>query len=267
MFGQLPGETPYDLRFQLAGFPVRISWTFWLMAVVLGYELVRSIDMAFVNSPLGSPGVPVLLLIWAGCIMLSILIHELGHTLAFRWYGVQSHVLLYHFGGLAIPSGYQSGGRSSGYLAPTASLLISAAGPLAQIGSAALLVVVVAAMGYRVEVLSWLPGPLAGWTSSLGGRPLGNAVSFAMVNFYVLPSIFWGLLNLLPVLPLDGGRIAEALLAMLGYGRQIAYQLSLVTAALVAIYAFQSGQMFLAVFFVWMGIDAYQAMQGGGRWS
>ncbi len=267
MFGQLPGETPYDLRFRFAGFPIRISWTFWLMSIVLGYELVRSVDLLFINGASGSPGVAALLLIWAACIMVSILIHELGHTIAFRWYGIESHVLLYHFGGLAIPSGFRVGGRRSGNLDPAANLIISAAGPAAQIGSAVLLVLVAAAMGYRVDALRWLPGPLANWTASLGGRPLDSAMSFALVNFYVLPSIFWGLLNLLPVLPLDGGRIAEAVLAMLGHGKHIAYQLSLVTAVVIALYAFQSGQMFLAIFFVWMGIDAYQALQSGGRWS
>lgn len=267
MFGQLPGETPYDLRFQIAGFPVRISWTFWLMSVVLGYELVRGVDMVFVNRQVGSPGVAVLLLVWAACIMVSILIHELGHTLAFRWYGIQSHVLLYHFGGLAIPSGYSIGGRRSGHLDSRANLIISLAGPVAQIGSALLLVVVVTAVGYRVDALQWLPGPFGGWTRQLGGKPLDSAMSFALVNFYVLPSIFWGFLNLLPVLPLDGGRIAEALLAMLGYGKELAYQLSIVTAAVVALYAFQSGQTFMAIFFVWMAIDAYQALQSGPRWS
>lgn len=263
MFMQQPGESPYDLRFNFAGFYTRISWTFWLMAVVLGYELARGVDDRFVGA---SPGVLPLLAIWALCILVSIMIHELGHTIAFRIFGIESSILLYHFGGLAIPSGARMGGRSLGRLTSKEDLIIAAAGPAFQIGSAILLVVLVAAFGYRVDALAWLPGPLAELAGGLQGKRIDTATTFALVNFYVLPSFFWGVLNLLPVLPLDGGRIAQSLIMMNRGDLNHARYLSVIVSVFVALYAFQSGQMFIGIFFIWMGIDNYQAINPGSNW-
>ena len=77
MLLQAPDESPYDIRFDLFGFSTRISWTFWLTAAVLGYSLCQFTDMSFAPN---SPGAFALLFIWAGCMGLSILIHELGHA-------------------------------------------------------------------------------------------------------------------------------------------------------------------------------------------
>ena len=99
---QAPRETEYDLNFHFLGFAVRISWTFWLGALFIGFHLVQSMDNVF--GPL-SPGRAALFLLWTGCVFVSILIHELGHALAFRQFGIHSSIVLYHFGGLAIPTG------------------------------------------------------------------------------------------------------------------------------------------------------------------
>ncbi len=50
-----------------------------------------------------NPGQGILLLMWIAAVFVSILIHELGHALAMRRYGISSYIVLYHFGGLAIP--------------------------------------------------------------------------------------------------------------------------------------------------------------------
>jgi hypothetical protein len=63
---QVPPPTRYDLRFNLAGFPVRVHPLFWLIAVLLGY----------------SSGDPLQILIWVVVVFVSILIHEMGQ----RWY-------------------------------------------------------------------------------------------------------------------------------------------------------------------------------------
>lgn len=63
MFG-VP-ETPYDLRFQLLGMPVRVHPLFWLVAAMLGWR---------------NENIP-LVLIWVGCVFVSILVHEYGHGL------------------------------------------------------------------------------------------------------------------------------------------------------------------------------------------
>ncbi len=267
MLFQQPAESSYDLRFSMFGFPTRIAWTFWLVAALLGYDLARFVDsIADRQFAAGSPGTLPLLLIWAGCIAVSILIHELGHTLAFRRFGVDSSILLYHFGGLAIPLGARHPGRSAGRMSHGEELIVAAAGPAFQIGSAALLCVLVWAAGYRVTAFMFMPGPLAGIGERFGDLEFEHAATFALVNFYVLPSILWGLLNLVPVLPLDGGRIAQSFILIGGGDPLQAKWLGVITAAVIALYSFQVGQLFLGIFFIWMGIDNYQSIQSGTRW-
>lgn len=265
MLFQQPAESPYDLRFECFGFPTRIAWSFWLIAVVLGYDQSRWLDQQF---GVASPGSIPLLMIWGGCILMSILIHELGHALAFRRFGIESSILLYHFGGLAIPSSLRRGGRGIGFagrLTPSQELIIALAGPALQIGVAIIVCVLVRQLGYRVEMMGFLPGPLGQLSGESEGEPFESAALFAGVNFFVLPSIMWGLMNLVPVLPLDGGKIAQSAIAIFGGNAQQAYWLSVIAAAIIALYAFNTGQTFLGIFFIWIAIDNYQATQMG-RW-
>ena len=204
MLLQEPGHSPYDLRFQLLGFPVRIAWTFWLADVVFGYGLVQSLDQVLGAASLG---VMPLLLLWTVCLFVSILIHELGHALAFRQNGIQASIVLYHFGGLAIPTSSFSPDGGFVRLAPQQNIWISLAGPLAQIGSAAVVVAAVKAAGYRLTVFRWMPGPFYKIPGLLEGAEIDSAGLFALVTFYIFPSVLWAILNLVPVWPLDGGHI------------------------------------------------------------
>jgi hypothetical protein len=70
----------------------------------------------------------------------------LGHALAYRFFGQGSQIVIYHFGGLAIPDTW--GRRAS--LRPIQRLVISAAGPLAQLALAAVIVAGLRAAGYAV---------------------------------------------------------------------------------------------------------------------
>ena len=83
MFSE-PPRTPYDLNFHLFGIPVRICPWFWVAAVLLGSR---------------SPG-PVSLLIWVAAMLVSILVHELGHAAVLRRFGFPTWITLYGFGGL-----------------------------------------------------------------------------------------------------------------------------------------------------------------------
>ena len=94
-----PPRTAYDLHFRLLGIPVRITPFFWVASVLLGWNLAQG----FSAQSQGELSVGVALIIWTLAVLLSILVHEFGHALAFRLFGVESDVVLYHFGGLAIP--------------------------------------------------------------------------------------------------------------------------------------------------------------------
>ena len=87
MLGE-PPQTQYDLRFQILGIPVRVHPFFWLVVVVLGLSG-------------GAKTTPAELLIWAGCVFVSILVHELGHAAAALAHGWRPWITLYGFGGLA----------------------------------------------------------------------------------------------------------------------------------------------------------------------
>src|SRR5690606_844441 len=78
--------SPYDLRFQIAGIPIRVHPLFWLGALVLGMRL----DSAT-------------LILWMIVVFCSVLIHELGHALMMRYFGQSPHVVLYLMGGYASP--------------------------------------------------------------------------------------------------------------------------------------------------------------------
>ena len=265
MLLQEPAESQYDLRFSFFGFPVRVSWTFWLGAAVFGWGLVDGIDRMLFES---SPGRFPLLLLWGMCMLVSILIHELGHAFAFRMYGIHSSIVLYHFGGLAIPTAASMPGRSIGRLSQRDDLWIALAGPLAQLASAAAVVAAVKFAGYRLEIFAWMPAGLHRIPGVLEGNAIDSAGLFAMVSFYIFPSVLWALLNLIPVWPLDGGRIARSLVLMGGGDTSQALWISLIAAGGMAAYGFRNGQTFLGILFLSLAITNFQMLQhsGGGGW-
>ena len=96
-----PPRSQGDLNFMLLGIPIRIHWMFWLMALFLGYN---------------SRG-PKELLVWVAALLVSILVHELGHAAVMRLYGLQPSITLYGMGGLTPITGpnHSASGRCSGH--------------------------------------------------------------------------------------------------------------------------------------------------------
>ncbi len=259
-----PPEPEYDLRLSAFGFPLRVSWSFWLGAIVFGHSFAQAVDGFF---GVESPGVLPLLVLWSLCMLVSIWIHELGHAFAFRFYGIQSTLVLYHFGGLAIPISSFHPGRSFARLRPSEDLIIAVAGPVAQLLSAAAVVVVVKLAGYRVDAFNFMPAGLhrIPWVGE--GDQIDSAGLYALVFFYVFPSVVWALLNLLPVWPLDGGRIMRSLVLMFGGDTSQSLWISVVTAGALAFYAFKSGQAMMAIFFAMFAFSSYQMLQQPRGWQ
>ncbi|TWU44072.1 Peptidase family M50 [Novipirellula aureliae] len=272
---QEPPETQYDLRFNIFGFPVRVAWTFWLGAVIFGWSLVNGLDLLFIQNPgemfrAGTPGRLPLLILWMACMFVSILIHELGHAFAFRQHRIQASIVLYHFGGLAIPTSSFRPGKSFAQLREKEDLWIALAGPLAQFASAGLLILALKLMGLQVIALGYLDAmvPL-GFTNIPGvmdGESIRSPGLFALVLFYIFPSVLWSLLNLVPVWPLDGGRIMNSLVVMGGGRREQALWVSVITAGLLALYGFRNGQVFLGILFLSLAFSSYQMIQQNANW-
>ncbi len=247
-----PPATRYDLQFSFAGIPIRVHPMFWVIALLFG---------------LGSGGL-LALLIWVPAVFVSILIHELGHALVMRRFGQSSSVVLYHGGGLTVPEQIWWGGRSLAVpLSPGQEILISLAGPFTGFFFTAVLLAASVAGG-GTAALTFLFGVLPFPVVSL---PVGGAILNAIVSTLIWINVFWGLVNLLPVFPLDGGQAARYLLLKLdplnGVDRSL--RISLITGVLMAVVSLVFFQNVFMLFL--FGLLAYQSYQmlGGrlGGWS
>lgn len=254
MFLIEPQPTAYDLRFPVAGIPVRVHPLFWLAAVLLGAQ--------------GGDGTT--LLIWVGVVFVSILAHELGHALAYRYYGQASQIVLYLMGGLTIAAG-AAGGSSWGRprLGPQGHAFISAAGPAAGFLLATVIIGLVFAAGGAVD-FHFTRGFLPGWDVQLRAPPQeGNFYWYVLIEDLLYVNIFWGLVNLLPVYPLDGGQIAREWFASQDpwNGTARALWLSVcVSGAMAVVSLLLWRSIFMALLFGSLAFSNYQALQqSGGR--
>ncbi len=249
-----PQPTPADWHLKIAGIPVRISVWFWLGAALLGWNSCQSFASGDQRAMLGY------LIVWAGVVLVSVLVHEMGHALAFRAFGQGSHIVIYHFGGLAIPDLW-----NHGRLRPIQQLLVSAAGPGAQLGLAILVIAILKAGGYAI------PFPIEAVGEPLGlyqGEPLPSLQFFVFTMFVLAVNIYWPILNLLPVPPLDGGQIVrEGMLAAgVADAHKIAGMIGVATGALVAYWAYTNNEPFLGIMFALLAASCWQSLSSGPRW-
>ena len=242
---QSPPPTRYDLRFTLAGFPVRVHPLFWLITLLLG-----------------SSGDLLLIPIWIAVIFVSILVHELGHAVAFRRSGLSSEIVLHGAGGLTIPQSTPWGGRWANVaLGPNQNIFISLAGPGAGFLFAALIIVVVLLVGGAVNttwLLGFIPLPLTAFV------PFGGRVVNLIVTLLLWVNVFWGLINLMPVYPLDGGNVTRNLLIQADPidGVRKSLWVSVIAGALVALVGLLVFRnLFMALLFGLLAFQSYQSLQ------
>lgn len=207
---------------------------FWLMTALMRWS--GGADMP-----------PKIVLIWVGVVFISILIHELGHAVAFRYFGSDASIVLYQFGGLAIPTHSPRGVWQR--------VAVAFAGPAAGFLFAFLILILLAATGHRIEFeLDWIP--------FIWSRISEENAAIA-VDDLMFVNIYWGLFNLLPIYPLDGGQISRNLLMRYDYrdGLRNSHMLSVVTAVAVAAYVWfdSEGQRPLTV--LMLGFLAFQNYQ------
>ena len=210
-----------DLRFRALGVPVTVEPWFWVMSLLLG---------AFLN--------PRVLPAWMLVVFVSVLVHELGHAMVGRSYGLTPEIRLYAFGGLTASRGRR--------LTPWRGIWLSLAGPGAGFALCALFLLL---RGLGPE--AWVRHPFLG----------------PLLSFGVFVNLWWGLLNLLPVLPLDGGSVMRSLvqLYVLRPASELPFQISVAVAAVVATLGFVSNQMVLSILFGWMAYTNYTDLQRAQR--
>jgi stage IV sporulation protein FB len=256
-----PQSSPYDWRFQLFGFPVRVSWLFWAVAAALGYGYAMGVQREFAIK-----GIPVnlgaILLVWLAVIFVSILVHELGHALAFRYFGIRCEIVLYHMGGLAIPGAGMLWGRQGKRtrLSHLDQIFISAAGPAAQLLLAAVVGIAAIACGIYLPEFRWISDRL-----NLKVSSPTNPFLHAAIHFMVSKSILWALINLIPIYPLDGGHIAQHVIGIFrrNSGLIEANALSVVVGIALAYWCMRNHMEFNALFIASMVMSNIQVLQSG----
>ncbi|MGI9516153.1 MAG: hypothetical protein ACR2NP_03830, partial [Pirellulaceae bacterium] len=186
MFLNEPARTSYDFSFNLFGFPVRVHPGFFVLPFVFGAQFAQG----------GAQNAGVVVLIFIMVFFVSILVHELGHTFALRYFGTPSHIVLYWFGGLAI---HGTGWGSQKRLSSNQQIVVSLAGPFAGFALAGVFAVAVIALGGQL-VFMWsglfpIVFPDLQETALAGNQSMGI---FIYVGLFC--NIFWNILNLAPVL-------------------------------------------------------------------
>lgn len=244
-----PAPMQGDLNFSLFGIPVRVQPAFWLIGALMGMGL----------------GELPTVLVWIVAFFIGILCHEMGHALVMRAYGFHPWITLYGLGGMASYD-YSQAARA-GRWTTLRQIVISAAGPAAGFLLAALVVAALTLSGHDVIVEVGAPlGLFAGTPDKLFGR--WPATYF--VNDLLFVTVVYGIFNLLPVYPLDGGKIArEALVAVSPRGGvRVSLVLSILVAVVLAVFAAARYQWFAALLFGYLAYGNYTALQfyTGQRW-
>jgi stage IV sporulation protein FB len=207
------------IHFSILGIPVRVEPWFWITMAFIGggQHAANSIDIMH-----------VLVFIFAG--FLSILVHELGHAVMIRKYGLPTSITLQAFGGYAT--------HPAGKLDRKQSFIVTAAGPAVQFALGILLIVLARNIAIPEDSLF---------------RPF--------LKDLILVSIAWSILNCLPVYPMDGGQMLAAILG--AQKQRYVHLISSIVAVVVGIagYLFL-GTILLPIFmalFAWQNWQAFQS--------
>jgi Zn-dependent protease len=258
MFLLEPGETAFDLKWRMFGVGVRVHPMFWLVGAIMGFSWLNIPDNG-----------TQLFLLWMACFFGSILIHELGHVFMFRMCGAEANVVLYAFGGLAIPDRH--------IYNPWKRIAVSLAGPFAQF---LILAVVGALLAVKdpelLETLGALVLHIFGIETRRAGPIDFSSLATVTVLFLIEINLFWALLNLLPIYPLDGGQVSRDFLGRVvpdGRGGRMALGISLLLAGVLTVHCIMAANgrpllpflpgfgTYSALFFGMLAVQSYQMLQ------
>lgn len=206
---------------------------FWLTIGFLAYG-----QIPFVHSPAVKVSFfAAALAIYA----ISVLGHELGHAVAVLALGRSAKITLHAFGGQTEP------GSSLAEKALWKQLLVVASGPLAGLSLAAV------AFG-------------AFFVGARLNAPVGWLLAF---RFLASTNLMWSLVNLLPIMPMDGGRML-AMLAQRWYGvkgLRFTHGLALAFAGAGLLYALYTHSQYNALIFAMFGSGSLSALKELNRRS
>jgi stage IV sporulation protein FB len=167
--------------------------------------------------------------VWTVVILLSVLIHEFGHALTALAFGQNAYIELVGMGGVT---------RRSGKI-----------------------------LKLWQEFIIVFNGPLAGFLLFLAAyyfqKTLGSTAAPVLiyaVDITIYANLFWTFINLLPVQPLDGGRLVSIILeSLFGLkGLKVSLFLSILVSAGVAILFFAFQALLAGSLFLFLTFESYR---------
>lgn len=170
------------ISLRIAGIEVGMDPSWMILALLVAWSLATGVFPNLYD------GLPVMTYWWLGLLSVvglavSIVLHELAHSLVARRFGIKIRsITLFVFGGVADMADQPA--------RPRAELLMAAAGPAMSLALAAVLHGVVVA------------GESAGWSATV----------LAVPSYLALLNSVLAVFNLVPAFPLDGGRVLRAAL-------------------------------------------------------
>lgn len=177
----------------------------------------------------GSDLFQIVLFVLAGFI--SVLVHELGHALTIKKFGAPTEIVLQAFGGFATYPRNRFNRLQD--------FLLTAAGPAIQI-----------ALGLLVLLL-------------IKTANLPDSMGLYFLEVLAGISLFWAILNLVPVFPLDGGQLLNAVLGP--KNKKITHTIGIVVAIALGLLALKFGMIFATFFMGYFAYLNFQILQGPGR--
>ncbi len=183
----------------------------------------------------------LLILLWVIIIFFSILLHELGHAIASQYYGRSPSIELLWSGGLTTSSRYS-------LLSYPKEIMVSFAGPLA---------------GFLLGGLIFLATKLIG--------PIQNSYISWIIGQLLWVNIGWGVFNLFPIIPLDGGAIMRNLYHWIRspYDDKTPYKISIgfgIVTVIAAVLFLGRGGIYIALLIGLLTYNNYSALRRG-YWS
>ena len=205
--------------------PIRIYPFFWVLALVIGW-LNSFSELGSLNTAL------IKTALWVLVITISILVHEYGHALSALAFGQKAKIDLVGFGGVTQ--------RAGSKLKLWQEFIIVLCGPL---------------FGFCLAFVTYL------FLIKTGERSLNLWRYILEISFYV--NAFWTLVNLLPVQPLDGGRLLSIVLeGIFGVkGIKIAYFFSILIATAVGLLFFALNAVLAGSLFLILAFESYRSWQ------
>lgn len=170
-------------------------------------------------------------LLCVAVILFSVLFHEFGHALTAMLFGQKTRIELAAFGGFT----YREGRK----------------------------------LKLWEEFLVVLMGPVAGFILFLIAYAIYTHIAITsqsllfLVKFTFVANLFWTIINLVPVLPLDGGHLLSIVLeAIFGFrGVKIAIIVGLVIAVSISVFFFVIGMFLIGALFLILTFESFRSLR------